>query len=151
MGVNRNRMQFLFSEGLPRQPEKPTPIDSWMSAPLADGTPRTLGKSQDDALLMELVGPENDLTQVTLVSAFFSDSVTSFLYNRFLLGLLVPEWEDGMDWLTESILEADQFMQDPDNDSKNFTVSVTHYGRTIELTVSPTVLLVSLSIKRVKP
>ena len=144
-------MQFLFSEGLPNQPEKPTPIDSWMSAPLADGTPRTVGKSQDDTLLIELVGPKNDLTQVTLVSAVFSDSVTSFLYNQFLLGLLVPEWADGMDWLIESMLEADRFMQHPDNHGKNFTVTVTHYGRAIELTVSPTVLLVSLSIKRVDP
>ncbi len=151
LGVRADRIRILFSEGLPSQPEKPTPIDEWESAPLADGTPRSLGNSQDDSLLMELIGPEHDLTQVTLVSAAHSaDPITSYLYNRFLLGLLVPEWEGSLDWLADSVEEADRFMDVPANQGKIFTTFITRYGKVVEFWVIPEPFLVNLSIKAIE-
>lgn len=71
------------------------------------GQPRTMGTSPSGTAVIELIGPSNDLMQISVMAGIPSDNDMMLLENAFfLLGMLnvaVPEWDGGVDWVTNNI------------------------------------------------
>ena len=87
-------------------------------SPLADGRSRKLGRSPDGVATLELIGPESNLTQVTLVLGL--DSAKSdflALYTMTAFAAVTPDWlEEGLKWVNDS-MESLQRMGPEANDS----------------------------------
>ena len=73
------------------------------SSPRPDGTPRTLGKSQDGATRLELTGSDDELTEIRLTAVLSSDPETNALYFNTLLAATVQEWSGWSEWLNEGL------------------------------------------------
>ena len=74
-------------------------------APLSGGTPRSLGINADATVIVELVGPRQNLTEATATVEFGSDADENALNGLAMLALLltVTSWDEGTAWLTDAI------------------------------------------------
>ena len=74
-------------------------------APLSGGTPRSLGINADATVIVELVGPSQNLTEATATVEFGSDADENALNGLAMLALLltVTSWDEGTAWLTDAI------------------------------------------------
>ena len=105
LGISRGEIQARFAH----------PELGWVSmesAPLADGTPRQLAKFDFGSATLEMIGPEENLTSVTV---FVDDSMSgdadfffNALYLSMVLNLVVPEWNRSSEWLAVNIGIADE-------------------------------------------
>ena len=103
LGVSRQQVIDLFT-----QPD--LNYDFGREGRLSDGRRRVFGSSPDGMVLLEMVGPPSNLTEIS-VTIELTDDITAFTLNALsmagLLNLVIPEWRGGgMSWLTESIQEA---------------------------------------------
>lgn len=67
-----------------------------------DGQPRLIGTAQFETAFMELIGPPDDLTQVSVMVGV-SDDEDEYMLNLMhmvgFLGIAMPDWAEGNDWL----------------------------------------------------
>lgn len=75
------------------------------SSPLLDGTPRSIGRSEDGKWFVELIGPDTSMTKVTLLASTSMKTLDLMSFIGAFLGLIVPEWEaiDIVFWLEGAI------------------------------------------------
>ena len=76
------------------------------SSPLADGTTRYLGESQDGLWLLDLVGDADELSSASMT---VHRSVHSFDFGFFMslfVRATVPEWKEPGDWVVEAVQYA---------------------------------------------
>lgn len=108
------------------------------SVPLSDGTPRILGRNQNDDAAFDLIGSPDNLTEVTLLADIQGDAQTNSLYFNSILVQVMPDWEGSSEWLNASIREA----------SRTFEVQTTiRNGKTISFLTNPDKGLMGLTIK----
>ena len=89
------------------------------------------GRSLDGLTLIELIGPPEDLTTVTIISNIPYDdgeaATRSILYAFGVLNAVVPEWSDGNEWFLASL----ETLVNNGQDSMSTTIG----NKTIELTL----------------
>ena len=64
-----------------------------------------MGESTDGIATVELIGPEHDITQATLLFVASTDpniAALNAVYILGLMGLVMPNWESGIDWVNDN-------------------------------------------------
>jgi hypothetical protein len=102
IGVSRASVQAVYERSAVGFTfEESTPVD---------GQPRVSGKSRNGLAIMELIGPEEELTKATIIVGVPNNNQQAVTENAvYLLGLLKvtsPEWTEGTTWVTENLSEA---------------------------------------------
>ena len=85
------------------------------SLPSPEGAPQIMGFSQKGGAVLHLVGPSDNLTQVSMSVFVQEDELANAdFYFRSILLLTVPEWdvERGYDWLSQSVRKYLQTFED---------------------------------------
>ena len=105
LGISRDEMVKAFSH-----PDMGR--ESLNKSPLADGTPRYLLKFDNGNALLEMAGPEDNLTSVTLLVNDSEDGEADFffsaLYLSMVLNLTVSELRSPSQWIAENIGRVDE-------------------------------------------
>ncbi len=74
------------------------------------GQPRVSGKAPNQVAVLELIGPEENLTSATMLVFNPTDMPSAALENSVymwgLLKLAVPDWPEGRNWLTSNLEAA---------------------------------------------
>ena len=77
---------------------------------LDDGSIRVMGLSENEQVLIELIGPASELTEASIVAEVTTgDARNSTLNAIALAGLLrhiFPRWDDSTEWLTNAMTVA---------------------------------------------
>ena len=131
IGVSRPRVESIFNRpeygGLKME-----------FSPLADGTTRYLGQSQNGLWLLDLVGGADALTSASMT---VHKSVNSFDFG-LLMGIFVrttvPEWDEPGDWVIKAVQYA----------LLGEGTSTTYAGKRITLDIFPGVDFVSMTVER---
>lgn len=98
MGLSRSDFTTLFS-----QPELGFTFEESSEV---DGQPRIMGTSEFETVFMELIGPTDDLTQVSVMVGVSDDEnefARNLVYMVGFLSVAIPDWPEGSDWLIENI------------------------------------------------
>ena len=75
-------------------------------AQLNDGRDRWMASDVEIGVLVEVIGPERSLDQATMIVSMEIDSLSvTMLLATFLL-TAAPDWDDGMDWVSDHIEES---------------------------------------------
>ena len=78
------------------------------SSPLKDGTPRWFVETPHSFATVELTGNKSDLQQVYLSLTSTGDNGDLlFAYALLMLNGIIPDWEDSVDWLANSLPRFD--------------------------------------------
>ena len=132
LGVSRREIQSLF--------EKSAINFTFEDSPLANGTPRLLGQSPDGLAILDLIGPQSNLTNVAMMVFVPSDAPDVIVKNSaYLLGLLnntLPDWSGGTDWMTDNIPVA----------QRRGEVQTSYGNAVVTLSVIPELGMLTLSI-----
>ena len=86
--------------------------------------------------LSQVVGPEADVTSMTLTCIMSKDSKANeknVLFMAMLLSYTLPEWKEGMGWLTEAIRKHGD---ETEHDGRMLKMSVVEEIGTVFLTIS---------------
>ena len=111
---------------------------SIQNAPLADGTPRYLGTFEDGHALLEMAGPTENLTSVTLLLDDTDEGYPfrNALYMNMLLDLTMPQWSGSSIWIATHMEEADsEGMTSTQIQGIRVTITVTESAGLLELDV----------------
>ena len=99
LGVSRRKIQSLF--------EHPRVGLVFSSAPYMDGTPRTFGLSPDERIALDIVGPNVNVSEMTMLVALSPDAPnvipSDSAHMLTLLNHTFPDWEGGSKWFNESL------------------------------------------------
>ena len=105
LGVNVAEMHVAFTH----------PEMGWVSiesAPMYDGTLRVLVKFDSGNAILEMIGPNENLTSVAVFVDDSIDSDSDFFMNALYLGMVldlaVPRWNHSNEWLAVNIGIADE-------------------------------------------
>lgn len=96
IGVSREKFELEFGGDVGFE---------FTDSPLTDGRPRRVGTSPDDAVTLELIGLESDLTQVTLVLPL-AEAESDFLalYTMMAFAAVIPQYlKDGLEWFNDEV------------------------------------------------
>ncbi len=108
---------------------------------LRDGTPRLLGTGNNSVSFFELIGDQENLKTATMFIEASTDNrelnTQNFLLMLLFTKNLTPEWQEGQQWLTDSI---PQLLTAPEN-----KISTVVGSKVIDLTAIPETAIVSLS------
>ena len=103
------------------------------NAPLDDGRARKVGNSPDGFATLELIGPEDNLSRVSLVLNFDPSAPSRIArYPILLISAILPDWEDGAKFYRDSRRSLE--MMGPD---ANDSFSIQRSGMRISLTAVP--------------
>ena len=109
-------------------------------SPLRDGTPRTLGTGINGMSFLEFIGEQDNLDTATIFIETSTDNKELNAENLVLMSLfakhLAPEWQDGQQWLINSI---PKLLTAPQN-----KVSTVINNKVIDLTAIPQTAVLSL-------
>ena len=123
IGVRRTAVTDIFG--------KPSIGFSFRRGEDMNGQCLVTGRSLDGLTLIELIGPPEDLTTVTIISNIPYDdgeaATRSILYAFGVLNAVVPEWSDGNEWFLASL----ETLANNGQDSMSTTIG----NKTIELTL----------------
>jgi hypothetical protein len=78
-------------------------------SPMADGTPRLMGKSEDGMTMVELIGHGQRLEQASLMFGLAKDAPGAMIRNTGAVMVFMREtgWEKGWKWATNAIGSKD--------------------------------------------
>ncbi|MFQ5856106.1 MAG: hypothetical protein ACE5LU_10725 [Anaerolineae bacterium] len=100
LGVARTTVQSMFEskdEGFQFEP-----------AFSANGQPRAIGRAEKSPILIELIGPPDNLVSVSITvpmpDAAADAAAKGVEYMLALLEVVAPDWEQGSDWLFANLL-----------------------------------------------
>ena len=132
LGISRHAIQSVYEgDGLDFV---------FKSSLLADGQARVMGESTDGIATVELIGPEHDITQATLLFVASTDpniAALNAVYMLGLMGLVMPNWESGIDWVNDNLEVA----------IDKGKARTKEGGAEVEITAYEAIGLISLSIK----
>ena len=115
-------------------------------SPLRDGTPRVLGTGTNGMSFLEFIGDQNNLDKATMfIEASKIDkelNAENFLLMSLFTKNLAPEWQEGQQWLADSI---PRLLTAPNN-----KISIVVDNKVIDLTALPKTAVVSLSFNFVQ-
>ena len=99
-----------------------------------------LGQSPDGLAILDLIGPQSNLTNVAMMVFVPSDAPDVIVKNSaYLLGLLnntLPDWSDGTDWMTDNTPVA----------QRRGEVQTSYGNAVVTLSVIPELGMLTLSI-----
>lgn len=75
-----------------------------------NGQPRVMGSSENGLATLELIGPSEELVSASIMIGLPNDDQEALLLNNLyaagLLNLVAPDWEGGVDWYTNNIVNV---------------------------------------------
>ncbi len=102
IGVSRAAIQSVY--------EKPELGFKFEKGEPVDGQPQVIGRAPNGLAFVQLIGPEEDLTQATIMVGIPNDNPQALVENSaYMLGLLklaAPDWKEGADWLSSNLVKA---------------------------------------------
>lgn len=102
IGVSRASIQSVY--------EKPELGFKFEKGEPVDGQPQVIGRAPNGLAFVQLIGPEEDLTQATIMVGMPNDDPKALVENSvYMLGLLklaAPDWKEGPDWLSNNLVKA---------------------------------------------
>lgn len=132
IGVSRAEIQSVYeSPELGFKFEKGEPVD---------GQPQVIGRSPNGLAYIQLIGPEDNITQASIMVGIPNDNPVAVVENGiYMLGLVkkaAPDWSEGPDWVTENLAKA----------VEKGEISTTHGDLRINLQASKELGMVVLTI-----
>lgn len=106
---------------------------------LPGGEPRYLGETEDKTAAVEVIGPKQELTQVTMIFTLPMESPETILRNSDLVLQLIksvlPNWNTGESWVSGALIESSKtgLIQDTVVDEKRVFLKVISESKIILL------------------
>lgn len=110
------------------------------SSELRNGVPRVFGATPDTTMLMELIGPPDDLYQASLIANIPTEGAavveTSVMAAAFV-SVAIPTWDGANEWFADNLEEA----------METGEASTVHEGKVLEITIIRELGIMALSIR----
>ncbi|MBD2261399.1 hypothetical protein [Pseudanabaena sp. FACHB-2040] len=135
IGLSRAGFQSIF--------EKPEIGFVFEQSSPVGGQPRVQGTSENNLVHVELIGPDNELTQATMIAGLPNDDDYALAENSVhltgFMHLASPGWDGGKDWLRNGL---DTLASTSDTE-----IQTAHDGKTYTLSFSEDLGFVMLVVK----
>ena len=136
IGVSRSKIQSVFSSlGF-----------SFRSGTPVDGMSQTIGASEEGLALIQLIGPNTELVEASIVIFIPNDAPDKTLLNSaYMLGLtsvVLPNWNSSADWITTNVDKAVR------SSRETYEASTRVDGIKVDLLVSKTLGAITVTFSR---